>query len=198
VRTRVAPWIVLALAFAPCATRAGIAFDSPYVGEVRIFAFGFCPNGWRRADGSLVPIAASETLFNLYGTTFGGDGETTFAMPDLRGRVPIARGQGPGLGSHGLGEPGGNETVTLTAAQLPAHTHAARASSQSANAVSPAGTLRAPKPRTPYHRTSAAANTQLAAGAIQPAGSSQPADNVPPFLAMTPCVSEFGVFPPSP
>jgi microcystin-dependent protein len=96
----------------------------PYVGEIMLAGFTFAPQGWASCDGQLLPISQNETLFQLIGTTYGGDGEVTFAMPDLRGRVAVGTGQGPGLSNYGLAEAAGSETVTLTSAQMPAHTHA--------------------------------------------------------------------------
>lgn len=187
----------LAIALAPSGARAG-GGAQPYIGEVRIFAFNFCPQGWASADGQLLSIAENETLFTLYGTTFGGDGIATFATPDLRGRIPIGTGTGPGLTPHTLGAASGSEDVTLTVSQLPAHTHVAGASSQTANAVVPTGTLRGQKIRTKFHRSGGIANTTMAADAVAPAGGSQPIPNVPPFTTFNVCVSLFGIFPSQP
>ncbi len=189
--------LALAAALVPLAVRAGIG-DTPYVGEVRILGFNFCPAGWAAANGQLLPIAEYDVLFNLYGTTFGGDGQESFGMPDLRGRVPIAAGTGPGLTTYGLGESGGTEELTLSAEQMPLHTHVAGASSQTANAVLPTATLRGQKVRTKFHRSGGAANTAMAADAIAPAGGSQPIPNVPPFTTFSVCVSLFGVYPSQP
>jgi len=187
-------WLLGAIA-AFAATAGSAHADQPYVGEVRLLAFNFCPVGWLPADGSLLSIAENDVLFSLYGTTFGGDGESTFALPDLRGRVPIATGTGPGLSTRLLGEQAGSEQVTLTTQQLPAHTHAAGASSQSANATNPGGKLLAAKSRTATYRTGSAANTPGAADAIAVAGGSQPHENMPPFTTLSWCVSLFGVYP---
>ncbi len=187
----------IAFALVPAGSSAG-AGSQPYIGEVRIFGFDFCPVGWIAANGQLVSIAENDTLFNLYGTTFGGDGVETFAMPDLRSRIPIGTGTGIALSPRSLGEQGGAEEVTLSVAQLPAHTHAAGASSQTDNSVAPSGTLRGQKLRTKFHRSGGAGNTTMAAGAVAPAGGSQPVPNVPPFTAMNVCVSLFGIFPTQP
>src|ERR1700674_3008664 len=95
----------------------------PYVGEIRIFAGNFAPDGWMFCDGQVLPIAGNETLFPLIGTTYGGDGQSTFALPDLRGSIPLHRGQGPGLTQRDLGERGGQETVTIAVSEMRAHTH---------------------------------------------------------------------------
>jgi microcystin-dependent protein len=194
-RRRVA---LLALGFGIALAPHGVRADQPYIGEVRIVGFNFCPVGWAAANGQLLAIAENDALFNLYGTTFGGDGQETFAMPDLRGRIPIAAGTGPGLTTRVLGELGGSEEVTLTASQMPMHTHAAGSSSQPANAVLPTGTLRAPKARTKFHRAGGVPNTTLAPDAVAPAGGSQPVPNLAPFTTFSVCVSLFGVYPSQP
>jgi microcystin-dependent protein len=186
-----------AIAVVPIGARAG-AGSQPHTGEVRIFAFSFCPAGWLAANGQLVSIAEYDTLFNLYGTTFGGDGDQSFAMPDLRGRIPIGIGSGPGLTPRAEGEMGGSEEVTLTVPQLPMHTHPTGASSQTDNSVSPAGTLRGQKLRTKFHRTGGAANTTMAADAVAPAGGSQPVPNLPPYTAFSVCVCAAGIYPQQP
>ena len=191
----IAAALVLLGAATSLVPRAARAQDSPYVGEIRLLAFNFCPVGWQPAEGQRLPIADNDTLFNLYGTTFGGDGITTFALPDLRGRVPIGTGQGAGLGSRTLGEQGGVEQVTLTTSQLPPHTHAAQGSSQTSNATTPDATLRSAKSRTKIYRSGSAANETPAADAIGASGGGQPHENMSPFTSMTWCVSLFGVFP---
>src|SRR5262245_29652358 len=108
-----------------------------YLGEIRLFAGNFAPRGWRFCDGGLLPIAENDALFNLLGTTYGGDGVSTFALPDLRGRVAIGQGTGPGLTNRPLGEPGGTESVTLVLGQCPAHTHQLFATNAPATTASP-------------------------------------------------------------
>ena len=141
-----------------------------------------------------MPIAENETLFTLIGTTYGGDGEETFALPDLRGRFPIHQGQGPGGSSYTLGEMIGTETETLTPAQLPSHTHQAHAAI-TGNDVSPAGNLWSADADGNTAAYNSAQNALMAAGAISPAGGSQPHDNVQPFLVINYIISLFGVFP---
>src|SRR5262245_21942103 len=161
----------------------------PYVGEIRMFAGNFAPAGWMFCEGQLLPISEYETLFQLIGTTYGGDGESTFALPDLRGRVPIHQGN-----SFILAETGGVETVTLTVSQIPAHSHPLRAS------ASP-GT-----PGEPTHRVLATATTgfaylneaptdDMAGTSIAPVGGSQPHDNFQPYLCLDFIISLFGIFP---
>src|SRR5271157_5430691 len=112
--------------------------SNPFVAEIRIFCGNFAPTGWAFCNGQILPIAQNTALFSLLGTTYGGDGRTTFALPDLRGRVPISSGQGPGLASYALGQSGGAETATLGASQLPAHNHLVNAVSGPATSAHPA------------------------------------------------------------
>jgi microcystin-dependent protein len=165
----------------------------PYVGEIRMFGGNFAPAGWAFCNGSLMPIAENETLFNLIGTTYGGDGQQTFALPDMRGRVPMHQGSGPGLSPRVLGELGGSETVTLTSAQMPMHSHALRAASSLASLGSPAGTVLAKTGANSYD--TAAPSAPMAAGAIPAAGGSQPHSNMAPYCAVNYIISLFGIFP---
>ncbi len=164
----------------------------PYVGEIRLFAGTFVPNGWALCDGSLIQIAEYETLFQLIGTTYGGDGQDTFALPDLRGRVPIHRGAG-----FNIGETGGVEAVTLTVAQIPSHRHSPQCKSGAGVSASPGGNVWAASPNvsaTPYSgstvSTAAMANIMVAS-----AGGSQAHENRIPFLAINYIISLFGIFP---
>lgn len=162
--------------------------SQPYVGEIRMFAGNFAPNGWMFCEGQVLPISENETLFNLVGTTYGGDGEQTFALPDLRGRIPLHQGNG-----YVLSETGGAEAVTLTTNQLPPHTHAVRASSAAATAAAgPTGVLAATK--TALYG-SELPNRPMAANAVTAAGGSQPHDNMAPFLALSFIISLFGIYP---
>jgi len=165
----------------------------PYVGEIRMFAGNFAPAGWAFCNGSLMPIVENETLFNLIGTTYGGDGEQTFALPDLRGRVPMHQGSGPGLSPRVIGELGGSETVTLSNAQMPMHAHALRASSGLASLGAPLGTVLAKTAANSYD--SAPPAVPMAASAIPPAGGSQPHANMAPYCALNYIISLFGIFP---
>lgn len=167
--------------------------SDPYVGEVRLFAGNFAPLGWAFCQGQLVPISENETLFNLIGTTYGGDGQQTFALPDLRGRVPVHQFQGPGLSSRQMGEMAGTESVTLTVGQMPAHSHALRASTAAASVTTPAGALLGATSVNSYDNASA--GTPMAAAAITGAGGSQPHDNMAPTLALNYIISLFGIYP---
>jgi microcystin-dependent protein len=167
---------------------------NPYVGEIRLFAGNFAPLGWAFCDGSIVPISEFETLFNLIGTTYGGDGQETFALPDLRGRVPVHQGNGPGLPSVQIGETQGREEVTLSTAQIPAHRHPVTATSSAANpSAGPRGVL-ASASAAMYGSTVAPA-TLMAAGAVSSTGGSQPHDNMAPSLGLNFIISLFGIFP---
>jgi len=161
----------------------------PYVGEIRMFAGNFAPAGWMFCEGQLLPISEYETLFNLIGTTYGGDGQSTFALPDLRGRVPIHFGNG-----FTLAETGGVETVTLTVAQIPAHSHPLLCSTSSANDANPGNNLLAQSGTfDPYQ--SNPPTTAMAAQASGSTGGSQPHDNFQPYLCVDFIISLFGIFP---
>lgn len=161
----------------------------PYVGEIRLFAGNFAPAGWLFCAGQLLPIAENETLFALIGTTYGGDGQFTFALPDLRGRVPLHQGSG-----YVLAETGGVESVTLTSLQLPAHTHALRASSAAGTGSGPGNALLAATGSVNSYG-SGNADQPMTAGALSSSGSSQPHDNMAPYLAVSYIISLFGIFP---
>lgn len=167
--------------------------SNPYVGEIRLFAGNFAPAGWMLCQGQLLSIAENEVLFQLIGTTYGGDGQSTFALPDLRGRVPVHQGQGPGLSPRTLGETGGTETITLLGGQLPAHTHALHASTAAATGTAPGGALLAATSVASYDPGAAA--TAMAAGAVGSAGGTQPHDNMAPTLVVSHIISLFGIFP---
>ena len=162
--------------------------STPYIGEIRIFAGNYAPQGWAFCDGSLLSISEFDTLFNLIGTTYGGDGQTTFALPDLRGRIPVHQGAG-----FVLGQSGGAEAVTLTTAQLPAHTHLPQAQSTPATSRAPGGNVWAVTAATRYSPAPLAST--LDAGAIQAAGGGQPHDNLMPGLCVNFIISLFGIFP---
>jgi microcystin-dependent protein len=186
------------LAFATLALAPVARAQEPYVGEIKLVPYNFCPNGWMEADGRLLPISENEALFFLYGTTFGGDAEQVFALPDLRGRVPIGIGTLPGGSTRALGQAGGVEAVTLTQSPLPAHTHPAGATTSLATVVSPGTSLQAAKNRTPVYRSGSGADVALAPEAVGPAGGSQPHENMAPYTTLRFCVSLFGVFPSQP
>jgi|HubBroStandDraft_3_1064219.scaffolds.fasta_scaffold42074_3 microcystin-dependent protein len=168
--------------------------SEPFVGEIRMFGFNFPPQGWAFCDGQLLSISQNAALFSLLGTTYGGDGESNFALPDLRSRVPVSQGQGEGLSSYAEGQAGGTETVTLAAAQMPAHTHAVSASSSPAASERPAGRVLA---RSPDHSYIPEPDTDTVMNAkmIGETGNSQPHDNIQPYLALNFCIALQGVFP---
>ena len=159
----------------------------PYVGEFRMFAGNFAPAGWAFCDGSLMSIAENEALFQLIGTTYGGDGQSTFALPDLRGRLPLHQGSGLSIG-----ESGGSETVTLTGNQIPAHSHAAQASGAGGTQSGPGGGLWA---SSALNQFAAGDGTNLMANNLGSVGGSQPHDNMMPYLAVSFIISLFGIFP---
>ena len=166
--------------------------SQPYVGEIRMFGGNFAPQGWMFCSGQLLPISEYETLFNLIGTTYGGDGQSTFALPNLQSRVPIHMGTGGG-GTYQIGETGGTESVTLTVGQIPGHTHTPAANT-SGGLDSPGGNVWASASGTIPYGTDPT-NTTMNAGSIQAAGGSQPHDNMIPYLAVSFIISLFGVFP---
>jgi len=162
--------------------------SQPYVGEIRMFGGNFAPSGWAICDGSILAIAENDVLFELIGTTYGGDGQTTFALPDLRGRVPVHQGSG-----FVIGQSGGAETVTLTLSQIPSHTHAALASSGAGSSHSPASNIWANWTGAQY--SDQGTNTSLDPLSLSAAGGSQPHDNMAPFVGVNFIISLFGIFP---
>lgn len=166
----------------------------PYVGEIRMFAGNFAPAGWMLCEGQLLPISENETLFNLYGTTYGGDGQNTFALPDLRGRIPIHGGTGPGLSTRPLAETLGSEEVTLTVNQLPSHTHPMFASTAPATGNSPLNAYIGESPSINLFSESAP-GVALGVTAVSSGGGSQPHTNMMPYLCVNFIVSLFGIFP---
>jgi microcystin-dependent protein len=161
----------------------------PYVGEIRMFAGNFAPAGWMFCEGQLLPISENQTLFQLIGTTFGGDGQSTFALPDLRGRLPLHQGTG-----FVLAQAGGAEQITLTVSQLPAHTHPFEAVNARGNQTSPGGTLPAQSFNvTPYINDVPTGNFN--SGVVTPTGGSQPHGNLQPYLCVDFIISLFGIFP---
>ncbi len=160
----------------------------PYVGEIRMFAGNFAPAGWMFCEGQLLPISENETLFQLIGTTYGGDGESTFALPDLRGRLPVHQGSG-----FILAETGGAEEVTLTVPQIPAHSHPWLASEAAATSVTPLGNVPAEASKRFYVVPSSV--SAMATQCVGPTGGSQPHTNFQPYLCVDFIISLFGIFP---
>jgi microcystin-dependent protein len=162
---------------------------APYIGEIRMFAGNFAPSGWMFCEGQILPISENDTLFNLIGTAFGGDGEETFALPDLRGRIPMHAGSG-----YVYAQSGGVEEVTLTTAQIPNHSHALLASTNQGAASNPQGALLADGLGATLY-IEEAPNTPLAATALNPVGGSQPHTNFQPYLCVNFIISLFGLYP---
>jgi len=172
--------------------------QDPFLGEIRMFAGNFAPRGWALCDGQLLPISNNTALFSLLGTTYGGDGRTTFALPDLRGRAPIHAGQGPGLTNKTLGQKGGEETVLLTVNQLPSHTHTAQINADSTVATSdiPKGALPARNAgSTPQYGNTP--NTALSANSISinTVGGNQAHPNMQPYITINYIIALQGIYP---
>ncbi|MFO1351231.1 MAG: tail fiber protein [Gammaproteobacteria bacterium] len=161
----------------------------PYVGEIRMFAGNFAPAGWMFCEGQLLPISEYETLFNLIGTTYGGDGQSTFALPDLRGRIPLHFGSG-----FTLAETGGVEEITLTVNQIPAHSHPLLATTSIASDTNPSKRLAAQTSTFDFYQTSPGASP-MAPQSISATGGSQPHTNFQPYLCVDFIISLFGIFP---
>jgi microcystin-dependent protein len=169
--------------------------SEPFIGEVRMFGGNFAPAGWAFCDGALMPIAENDQLFTLIGTTYGGDGQSTFALPNLQGRIPIHQGQGPGITqSYVIGEMLGVESVTLTTQQIPVHNHAFTASTGAGSSTTPVDNIPASPPVAKLYR-SGTPSDPFPAGLVQPSGGSQPHDNLMPYIAINYIISLFGIFP---
>lgn len=161
--------------------------SEPFLAEIKLFSFGFSPRGWANCAGQLLPINQNQALFSLLGTTYGGNGTTNFALPDFRGRAPLHWG-----GGVTLGERGGQETVSLTAAQMPSHAHPVSASSLPPSVGAPTGSTWASGGSAAY---AASANASMAADTLSPSGGSQPHSNLQPHLALNFCIALQGIFP---
>lgn len=169
-----------------------------YVGEIRMFGFSRVPTGWQACDGSLLPIAEYETLYNLIGTTYGGNGSTNFAVPDMRGRIPVEQGQGPGLTLRVLGQQLGSETVTLLPNQLPIHNHLAMATTDAGTTAAPGPTVvfGGVAPDTMYTSSIAGLTAYpLGTSAIGAQGGTQPHNNLMPTLSVAFCIATAGIYP---
>jgi microcystin-dependent protein len=168
----------------------------PFVAEIRIFPFNFPPRGWAWCDGQLLPLSQNTALFSLLGTTYGGNGKSNFALPDLQGRAPMHPGQGPGLSLHDLGEQGGTETVSLLESEIPSHSHALRT-------FNDVGEDRIPGPNEALARSTggllyaaSSSNVMMSDLTLTPAGGDQPHNNMQPYLTFYFCIALQGVFPP--
>ncbi len=169
----------------------------PFVAEVRVFPFNFAPKGWAQCNGQLLPISQNTALFSLLGTMYGGDGKSTFALPNLMGSVPMFHGQGPGLSLYNQGQTGGTESVTLLESEIPSHTHSLRATSAAADVAMPnADAAFAQSDGGKAYASSGAPDVQLGVDAIAPAGGSQPHNNLMPYLTFNFCIALQGVYPP--
>ena len=168
----------------------------PFVAEIRIFPFNFAPKGWAWCDGQLLPLSQNTALFSLLGTTYGGNGKSNFALPDLQGRAPMHPGQGPGLSLHDLGETGGSETVSLLESEIPAHTHGLFGSNQLGDAASPNQGYLARTTFNLYQQTTNSSLVSMAPESLAPAGGDQPHNNLQPYLTFYFNIALQGVFPP--
>jgi microcystin-dependent protein len=169
----------------------------PFVAEIRIFPFNFAPKGWAWCDGQLLPLSQNTALFSLLGTTYGGNGKSNFALPDLQGRAPMHPGQGPGLSLHDLGETGGAETVSLLESEIPSHSHTVRAASSAGEDGTPTGNaLSRTDNGSAYVPAPAAMPVTMAPENIAPVGGDQPHNNMQPYLTFYFCIALQGVFPP--
>jgi microcystin-dependent protein len=164
----------------------------PFIGEIQMFGGNFAPRGWAFCEGQLLPISQNDALFALVGTTYGGDGQATFALPDLRGRMPIHEGQGPGLSPYVIGQFSGTEAVVLSSNAMPAHNHAP-ASGASSESASPGGGVWGPWSGRQYSDGPASGSPN--SSAVQAAGNGLPHENMPPFLAIRFIIALEGVFP---
>ncbi len=191
-RWRIALALMLVL---PLASTTSMHAQAGFVGQVKLFSGTFAPQGWHDCDGSLLSIAQHQALFSLIGTIYGGDGQTTFALPDLRGRAVVGAGQGPGLSSYTIGESSGVESVTLTQTQIPAHSHALQAAATLGATASPAGAVPAASPDGVGAYT-ATPDAAMHAATLESAGGSQPHPNMQPFLAIRYIICLEGIYPP--
>ncbi len=169
----------------------------PFVAEIRIFPFNFAPKGWAFCDGQILPLSQNTALFSLLGTTYGGDGKSNFALPNMQGNAPMHPGQGPGLSLHDLGETGGTDTVSLLESEIPSHGHALRASSQPGEDASAATEALGRSLGANLYQDQL--NTNLVTmddRMIAPAGGDQPHNNLQPYLTLNFCIALQGVYPP--
>jgi microcystin-dependent protein len=169
--------------------------SEPFLGELKLVPYNFAPRGWAACNGQVLSISQNTALFSLLGTTYGGNGETTFCLPDLRSRVPIHYGQGPGLSPYSLGQAGGEESVTLTTQEMPEHNHLVQASNTFGNNVSPNGAVAARAHKTLRYAPSPDGNTFMNESMITPVGQSLPHDNIQPYLVLQWIIALEGIFP---
>jgi microcystin-dependent protein len=170
---------------------------NPFVAEIRIFPFNFAPKGWAFCDGQILPLSQNTALFSLLGTTYGGDGKSNFALPDLQGNAPMHPGQGPGFSLHDLGETGGSETVSLLESEIPSHIHFLQANLYEADVPYPENNVLAPTvDGDSYYPAAGATLVSLNDNSLTPAGGDQPHNNMMPYLTLNFCIALQGVYPP--
>jgi microcystin-dependent protein len=197
-RLSVAPFVLVFLAMVGSpATASAQSGVEPFVGEIRYVAFNFAPRGWAQCNGQIMSIAQNTALFSLLGTYYGGNGQTTFALPDMRGRVPVHMGQGPGLSNYDLAQTGGTEATTLTVNQLASHSHPLGASSAEAGAVSPSGNLLGTKQRVPLYN-GGLPDVAMSGNAIGPVGGNQPFSQLQPYNTLNCIIALEGIYPSRP
>lgn len=168
----------------------------PFVAEIRIFPFNFAPKGWAFCNGQILPISQNTALFSLLGTTYGGDGKSNFALPNLQGSVPMHPGQGPGLSLHDLGETGGSETVTLLSSEIPQHSHTIPCTTTEVGTQAVGTAFARTDADRPPAYTNSAPNAIMSPMTLVPAGGSQPHNNMQPYLTLNFCIALQGVYPP--
>lgn len=169
--------------------------SEPFLAEVRIVGFNFAPRGWAFCDGQILPINQNQSLYSLLGTTYGGDGRTTFALPDLRSRTPIHVGRSNGGGEHRLGQKSGEETHTLSAAEMPQHKHSVSASTDNNTSADPSGLSYSKARERTYATYDAAQAVAMAPGILPNVGGGQPHNNMQPYLTLNFCIALQGLFP---
>lgn len=168
----------------------------PFVAEIRIFPFNFAPKGWAFCDGQILPLSQNTALFSLLGTTYGGDGKSNFALPNMQGNAPMHLGQGPGLSLHDLGETGGSDTVSLLESEIPSHSHQLRAISDSADQPVPSSARSLARSSGGFAWNPTFTPTAMSGNALAPAGGDQPHNNMQPYLTLNFCIALQGVYPP--
>jgi microcystin-dependent protein len=172
--------------------------SNPFVAEIRIFPFNFAPSGWAFCNGQILPLSQNTALFSLLGTTYGGDGKSNFALPNMQGNAPMHPGQGPGLSLHDLGETGGSDTVTLLESEIPSHNHSLMTFAGQATAQTPGPNVSVARARgiTAFSTKTTSSIVPMSPNAVAPAGGDQPHNNLMPYLTLNFCIALQGVYPP--